>query len=1078
MSSNSSSFCVITNDLLGTVNCSPTTEDLLGVNVTGHHDIKFKSDDQDSAIIYTTIQFNITPVNDAPEFSPGLIDQSINENEKFNYAISGIDEESNWPLTFNLNVTDNLELIINSTSNTTATIMFKDDREANYFEDGNYSIDITIYDSLNANTTERFNLTIVQINQNPELKYIPSQNGTQGDLFSFKVYANDTDSPDVLNFTVSSLGCPIDNPWSIETTNNTYTNATGLINITNLTNDHIVCRNVRITVDDGQGEEDSQEVFLNLTNTNDAPSIYNLSYSPGNSGGNDITNLTAYAESIFKYQVNASDIDSLTYMSEELNYTDNSSLFDINNNGLIEVNFNQTQLGNYSFLINVTDDEGLQDSTIMYLTILNNSAPVLNFIGNLSCIEDMNCFKIINATDNEGDNLSFITNNTEKLSFTNNISQNPVISAYLSYTYNQSFVGSHQIIVDVIDSRGAKDNETIWLIINNSNDAPKIEDFEFNKGDVIVETHLVDFNIYADDEDYGLPENYKNITVDGINVSEYVHFNVTNITGAKLFNISTLFNTTSNRSYGRITFTPGINDFGNYSVNITVTDYEGIVDSIFKNFTVLNRQDPPLIVQIMPHGSPYINYTNFSWINTNVYDSNLTSINFTENRTVLYNINVTDDTCAQENLSYTWKIDGVFKSNSSYLNMDYGLFDQGEHNITVMVEDDTYESAEWEWNVVVENINRAPILINDLTDLNGDDEITKAEEFDNYLKKYPDTKFIDPDDDLNGDNEINNNETSKLTYDVIGGCSVATVTINNHSISISPLNIGVCNVTFRANDPDEDINVESNSVLINVTDIDDEKTIVYITTTRTNTKKIEVEVKEEVPKAIEVIIPDIIISETEKEVEIPIILRNNWNKNINGIYLSGSANVSFLDVEFSQDSFEYIPVGEDVMLTALVNGEFGEGDYEVIIGANVSSPRTSDYAVVLIKSGEDGLGDKDLRQNIIFAQDLLSSNPECLELNEILELAQKQIENGSTSEGLNTINGVIDGCQYLMTLSEKEKEEPEKIMANYINENLMKYLKIFVGLILLSILAVIIMRKVHSHQIKKLDLELQNLKSK
>jgi len=51
-----------------------------------------------------------------------------------------------------------------------------------------------------------------------------------------------------------------------------------------------------------------------------------------------------------------------------------------------------------------------------------------------------------------------------------------------------------------------------------------------------------------------------------------------------------------------------------------------------------------------------------------------------------------------------------------------------------------------------------------------------------------------------------------------------------------------------------------------------------------------------------------------------------------------------------------------------------------------------------------------LKSKIGYARDLLSDNPECAELMEILDRAEKDIN----TVPMETINGVINGCKYLM----------------------------------------------------------------
>ncbi|MCK5108045.1 MAG: hypothetical protein KAQ83_04930, partial [Nanoarchaeota archaeon] len=357
-----------------------------------------------------------------------------------------------------------------------------------------------------------------------------------------------------------------------------------------------------------------------------------------------------------------------------------------------------------------------------------------------------------------------------------------------------SFVGTHEIVVFVTDEKGAQDNQTLWLIINNTNDAPVIQDFEFP---MIVETHAVNLFVYVNDTDYNLPSIYQNISVNSMNItniSEFINFSDFNISGSDLFNISTLFDENSNVTYGRISFTPGFGSAGNYTVNISIVDYAGVSDWLIKNFTILQREDTPNITHIRPYGGTYSNDTYFSFMASNVFYDNTTHVSFAENRSVIYAINVTDDNTPEENLSYEWYINEIFESNESYLNISYDFFSSGQYNISVYVEDERYEVSEWNWNVTVDNLNRPAILLNNLIDLNGANAIDSQSTFSNYLMQYPDTKFIDLDDDINGDNEIGVNETSTLSY-LVDSCSYATIIITNHSITVNPVSIGVCNVS-------------------------------------------------------------------------------------------------------------------------------------------------------------------------------------------------------------------------------------------------------------------------------------------
>ena len=1005
------------------------------------------------------VMFTVQYVNDIPEFSPALTNQTINESEVFNYYIYGTDEENNTPFNFSINVTPSLDLIVNITSNTSAVIMFEGNRTATYAESGNYTINVTLYDNQSANTTSSFILTILQVNLPPVLELVPNQTGTQGLNVSFNVSANDPDVNDTLNFSIVPTVCSITNPWNISTINNSH-NATGLVNISNLTNNHVICRYVKITVIDGAGAEDSQDVFLNVSNTNDPPNIEVLSSYSNHTDGNNITNLTAYAESPFVYLVNATDIDEDTYEGEVLSYSNNASFFTINSTtGLISFTPNQSQIGNHTILINVSDDQGFNDTQVMNLEIRNNSAPVLMSIGNLSCSEDNICSIIINASDADNDNLTFTSNNTAVFNLTDNLSQSPVINAYVNYTPNQSQIGNHSIVITVTDIRGATDNETILFTINNTNDDPVIQAFSFPS--LIIETHTASLYVYADDQDYDLPGAYAitNISGSGYNLTEYVTFNDTNLTGKDLFNISTYLNTSNNKTYARIIFTPQLGDAGNYSVNITVTDYYNATDYVVKNFTVLNKTNPPNITRIMPYGRPVSSQTVFNFTNTSLFNGTTqTAINFSENQSILYNITVTDDTTAQENLSYAWYINASLNSTTSYLNISYDFFSSRRYNVTVIVSDDMYENSSFTWNVTVDDVNRAPRLLNPLNNISN---VTATTSYTDYLKKTTDVHFIDPDDDLDDSSEIDGNETSNLTYNVTS-CSVATITFSGHSVSVVPEEVGYCTVYFTASDAGGLSNT-SNVVWVNVTDVPDPTQDPQPTSGGgggiTRSVVVPMRKEEEKPKAIEIVVPELVTVYKNKTVLIPITIRNNWNSSLIDVRINASTNASYVEFEFTEDYFEELSVGEKRNITLMVrNYRLGE-NYEVKITANVTNPEASDSALVLLSTIEQAEEGEDVETKVTFAQDLLSDNPECSELNELLLRAVEELESGSREEASRMVSGVIDGCKYLVSISRKAEQQPQSIITKFLIKENLKYFLIFLGLVGVIVITTMIIKR-------------------
>ena len=1066
------SFCTVNNPNTGAVTCSPTASDLGPGNTIGQENITFWADDTDPFFPTSkghTVLFNITPVNDNPQISPALVDQNISEGETFNYAINGADEENNTPFNFTINVTPSLALVINITSNTTALIMFENNRTAFFTEGGNYTVNVTIYDNQSANSMDSFNLEIIPVNAPPVLETITIQNSSQGSSITFYTYADDANVNDTLVFNMTPTSCTFDNPWNISTLNNSN-NATGLVNISNLNNTHVVCRNVRITVIDDKGAEDFQDVFLNISNTNDPPNVEVLSSYFNNTNGGNISSLVSYAESPFIYKVNATDIDNLTYEGEILSFGDNSSFLNISSTtGIISFIPTQGDIGNHTINITVADDEGLIDNRIMNFEIKNNSAPVFIVIGNYSCLEDNTCYVPMEATDADGDNLTFTSNNTIVFNVVDNSSQSPVTSATVNYTPNQSMLGNYSILVTVTDIRGAYDMEIVYLSINNSNDPPVVEPFSIP---TIVELHSVSVYVQADDEDYDLPGTYSYIPVNVSNttiyVTEYVTFNVTNVSGKSMFTLNTSFNASNNRTYTRIVFIPQIGDAGIYSVNISATDYNNVTNWTIENFTVLARSERPNITTIRPYGRPYSAQTVFSFTNTSNFPSNLTTINFSENRSVLYNLIVTDDLTAAENMTYGWYINGTLNSTGTSLSLSYGFFTQGTYNVTVIAWDDMYENSSWTWNVTVDDLNRKPLLLNPLRNMSlGANTV-----YTDYLKKTTGVHFLDPDDDLNSNSDFDVGETSLLNYTVTA-CSVANITFSGTSIAVNPVQVGTCTVTFTALDYGNLSNT-SNIVLINVTDVPNasQETEDPVPSSgggggRSRSVVIPISKEEENPQTIEIIVPELVTVYENRTVLIPVTIQNNWNNSLYNVWINASTNSSSVELEFTENRFQELIPGEKRNITLMVgNYRLGE-NYEVRLVANVTNPKVSDTAVVMLNSIEQSEAGEDVETKVTFAQDLLNDNPECLELNELLMQAREELKTGSRVVADKIVSGVIEGCKYLVSISKKTEQRPESIVTKFVRKENLKYLLIFFGLVVLTILIVLIVKKEKASALKK-----------
>ncbi|RJQ17209.1 hypothetical protein C4573_04110 [Candidatus Woesearchaeota archaeon] len=1031
------------DDVTGIFSWTPTQAQ------NGSNNVTFQATDDDGTDPITRnkkVNFFVVEVNDNPYFNPALQSQNATEGTNFTYSITAADEESNYPISFALTVNPaNSYIIIANTSNTTAQITFNRTGNAPVFSDvGAWTVTVNITDTQNGSNSSSFTLTVSTINHAPNLTFIDNQTGTQGQPFYFYINATDQDN-NTLNF---SINVSYYNITLIETNGS---NASAIINVTNLTNDHVVNRYVNITVTDGS-LTDSQEVFLNITNTNDAPIIYNISQYATNtlpSINSNMKNLTAYTGIAFSYRVNGTDPDMLTYAGDNITFSSNNSNFDINTtSGIINFTKNESSVGTYAILITVTDLAGLNYSELVNLTIINNTVPYFNHtISNITCYEDAVCYYDFNGTDNDPNDSVSYEDNSSLFSI-------HAVSGIVNFTPLQAVVqeSPYDILITLNDTRGASNSSIWYLQINNTNDVPVLDSFTLP---LMVVNHSVYLQINATDEDEDLP---LALQYDSLAFSSY------NVTPTVVFNISPT---------GLINFTPNTSHVGNHSYNITVADTQGAYASVVVNFTVYNQTIAPNITDIYPYGAPLSAITVFAWSNTSNFPNMNTLINASENMNITFNHSTTDDTAAA-NLTYQWYYDDIQITNSSLLlesnhtlQYYFNYASSGNRRIKLTVFDDRYENSSFTWNVTVNNTNRAPVLYNYLTNLSVDQTST----FNNYFSFYDSqTKFLDPDDDVNGNGILDSNETSSLTITVYPSCTKATLAVSGNHLTVTPEEVGMC--LIYANATDGEFVTTSALTMINITNVPEQETQTTSSSggggSSTQTVTVPIPEEVEIPKPLEIVAASVITFYENNTIIIPITLVNNWKDALTGINLTAHFNASNITYTFAKGYFDTIALnGTEKTTLEVSNYRLGE-NFEIRIEGNVTTPKFSDSATIYINSLEQSSQGQEIKTKVTFARDLLDNNPECQELNEILEQSLIAIEQAQYNRATTLIDGVIQGCKYLIEEKKQKETQQPKDWKSYLSfYTWPSYIAMFIGAFFIGLIVISIFSRSRKKKAKE-----------
>ncbi len=702
-------------------------------------------------------------------------------------------------------------------------------------------------------------------------------------------------------------------------------------------------------------------------------------------------------------------------VGESLSYNSNTSWFEINSSGYAVFTPNKSLAStNWSINISVNDSAGASTSRTAFIEIENNTLPYLNQTLNLTCSEDEECYLNISryARDNTtGDYVvkfeNVFANKSRSIQeFSMNTS-----TGVINFTPLQRSLGNYTLNVTLEDTKGGRSEENISIEVYNKNDLPLFKKYNFSNK-TIVEDHLFNFEVEAEDQDLSL------------NGSENLTFS-SNIT---FLNI-TSYSTQGNKTSALIESVPNSSQTGKHSINLSVEDASGERESKYFEFTVLNKTAQPNITKFTPFGNSS-NSPVTSWNSTSNYSENIEPLNFSENRTLFFNITVEDDKTALENLTYNWSYDDSVISHNQSLNKTFGFFSSGTRLLRVEVNDHTLENNSWSWNLSITNNNRPPVIKNSLsTGMEVNSTVTYSSYF---LFQNGKTRFFDPDDDVDGSGVIDGNETSNLTY-THSSCSYASLTVTDHNLKVSPESVGKCTVTFTAEDSGG-LTKQSSQVTINITGVPDTTTSSSSSSSSSagggggTTSYMPLTKEVEKTKPFRILATKVVANQQNKTISIPVKLKNQGEEDLQFVVLDASANITGVILEFEKRFFDNISLNSTAETLLEVSNYSEYKGFTINISANVTSPEYHDSSEIVINSLRTTEERRGLNNKVEFARDLVSQNKECQELKELLIDSEKKIEEEEYRRAKELLDVVINGCKYLMKEGGEGGEEEKPML--------------------------------------------------
>jgi hypothetical protein len=224
--------------------------------------------------------------------------------------------------------------------------------------------------------------------------------------------------------------------------------------------------------------------------------------------------------------------------------------------------------------------------------------------------------------------------------------------------------------------------------------------------------------------------------------------------------------------------------------------------------------------------------------------------------------------------------------------------------------------------------------------------------------------------------------------------------------------------------------VSSEYVLINITNTSTlpDPVEIPINTVTTSTRTVPIPLPEEIekPRPLQIITPKLVTTYKNATIKIPIVVNNSWNDTLYGITLEASTNATNVSLYLDRIYIPKLDVGEGIEAMLYVKNYKSEGHYEIRLSANVTVPQYLDTATIFINSAEMRSEGEELENKISFAKDLLSSNPECQELNELLAQAKVELGNENYVGTAKIVDNVINGCKFLVNDAKNNKEMPDR----------------------------------------------------
>ena len=209
--------------------------------------------------------------------------------------------------------------------------------------------------------------------------------------------------------------------------------------------------------------------------------------------------------------------------------------------------------------------------------------------------------------------------------------------------------------------------------------------------------------------------------------------------------------------------------------------------------------------------------------------------------------------------------------------------------------------------------------------------------------------------------------------------------------------------------------------------------------------------------SLDLIAPSPISLDLNDSVILPLILRNAGQVKLEDISLTYDVNASGILVYLENEYFGELETDETVSTDMMIYTSLEDhGDYEIIVNVTaIPSKAIGDSKVritkkIIINTIDVALPNRTIvKTRIVFAKDLFNENPECLELQELLDQADNALESREHRKARALTESAINACRDLIASIEKYIAVPKPLTLKEIMVRISSVLAVIVVIILI-----------------------------